>query len=76
MDVIRHMEHVVEVAGPQAAAIGSDFDGTFMMPRGLEDATKIPRIAEALLKKGMPEAQVRGIMGENGVRVLKRLLSS
>ena len=35
---------------------------------GLEDCSKLPAIAEALLRRGWKEADVRGVMGENFLR--------
>jgi membrane dipeptidase len=40
------------------------------MPFGMEDATKLPQITEALLRKGYSEDDVRKILGENTLRVM------
>ena len=49
--------------------LGSDFDGA-NMPYGMEDATKLPKITDALLKKGYSEGDVKKILGENTLRVM------
>jgi len=49
--------------------LGSDFDGA-NMPYGMEDASKLPQITEALLRKGYSEGDVRKILGENTLRVM------
>ena len=49
--------------------LGSDFDGA-NMPYGMEDATKLPKITDALLKKGYSEDDVKKILGENTLRVM------
>ena len=49
--------------------LGSDFDGA-NMPYGMEDASKLPKITEALLHKGYSEGDVRKILGENTLRVM------
>jgi len=49
--------------------LGSDFDGA-NMPYGMEDATKLPAITEALLQKGYSEGDVKKILGENTLRVM------
>jgi len=36
----------------------------------MEDATKLPKITEALLKKGYSEGDVKKILGENTLRVM------
>ena len=67
--IIEHIEHAVRVAGIDHVGLGSDFDGA-NMPFGMEDATKLPKITEALLQKGYSEGDVRKILGENTLRVM------
>jgi len=43
------------------------------MPVGMEDATQVPKITEALLRKGYTERQVRNILGENLLRLMERV---
>jgi membrane dipeptidase len=67
--IIEHIDHAVRVAGADHVGLGSDFDGA-NMPYGMEDASKLPLITEALLKKGYSESDVRKILGENTLRVM------
>jgi membrane dipeptidase len=67
--IIEHIDHAVKVAGVEHVGLGSDFDGA-NMPYGMEDATKLPAITEALLKEGYSEDDVRKILGENTLRVM------
>ena len=67
--IIEHIDHAVKVAGIDHVGLGSDFDGA-NMPFGMEDATKLPKITEALLQKGYSEGDVRKILGENTLRVM------
>jgi membrane dipeptidase len=67
--IIEHIDHAVKVAGADHVGLGSDFDGA-NMPYGMEDATKLPLITDALLKKGYSESDVRKILGENTLRVM------
>lgn len=67
--IIEHIDHAVKVAGAEHVGLGSDFDGA-NMPYGMEDATKLPMITEALLNKGYSESDVRKILGENTLRVM------
>jgi membrane dipeptidase len=67
--IIEHLEHAVKVAGVDHVGLGSDFDGA-NMPYGMEDATKLPKITEALLQKGYSEGDVKKILGENTLRVM------
>jgi len=41
------------------------------MPLGMEDASKLPKITDALLKKGYSEADVEKILGGNILRVME-----
>jgi membrane dipeptidase len=67
--IIEHIDHAVKVAGVDHVGLGSDFDGA-NMPYGMEDATKLPTITEALLQKGYSEGDVKKILGENTLRVM------
>src|SRR6266478_5511335 len=67
--IIEHIDHAVKAAGVDHVGLGSDFDGA-NMPYGMEDATKLPAITEALLKKGYSEGDVKKILGENTLRVM------
>jgi membrane dipeptidase len=67
--IIEHIDHAVKLAGAEHVGLGSDFDGA-MMPFGMEDASKLPKITEALLQKGYSEGDVRKILGENTLRVM------
>ena len=67
--IIEHIDHAVKVAGVEHVGLGSDFDGA-NMPYGMEDATKLPKITEALLKRGYSEGDVKKILGENTLRVM------
>src|SRR5712691_4076280 len=67
--IIEHIDRAVKVAGIGHVGLGSDFDGA-NMPYGMEDATKLPYITEALLKKGYSEGDVKKILGENTLRVM------
>ncbi len=67
--IIEHINHAVKVGGVEHVGLGSDFDGA-NMPYGMEDASKLPQITEALLRKGYSEGDVRKILGENTLRVM------
>jgi membrane dipeptidase len=38
----------------------------------MEDCTKLPKITEALLRKGYSEGDIRKILGENTLRVMEQ----
>jgi membrane dipeptidase len=67
--IIDHIVHAVKIAGIDHVGIGSDFDGA-NMPFGMDDASKLPKITEALLRKGYSEGDVKKILGENTLRLM------
>jgi membrane dipeptidase len=67
--IIEHIDHAVKIAGIDHVGLGSDFDGA-NMPFGMEDASKLPQITNALLEKGYSEGDVKKILGENTLRVM------
>ncbi|HWQ35751.1 MAG TPA: dipeptidase [Blastocatellia bacterium] len=67
--IVEHIDHAVKLVGADHVGLGSDFDGG-SMPVGMEDCTHLPKITEALLRKGYSEADIRKILGENTVRLL------
>ena len=70
--IVDHIEHAVKVAGADHVGLGSDFDGA-TMPLGMEDASKLPKITDALLKKGYADADVEKILGGNILRVMEQV---
>jgi len=68
--IIEHIDHVTKLVGPDHVGLGSDFDGAWM-PDGMEDCSKLPRITEALLRKGYSEEDIRKILGGNLLRVME-----
>ena len=67
--IIEHIDHAVRVAGIDHVGLGSDFDGA-NMPYGMEDASMLPKITEALLSKGYSDGDVKKILGENTLRLM------
>jgi membrane dipeptidase len=70
--IIDHIDHAVKVAGVDHVGLGSDFDGA-VMPLGMEDVSKLPRITDTLLKKGYSEQDVEKILGGNLLRVMEQV---
>lgn len=64
-DVLRHIDHIVEVGGINACAIGSDFDGMTEYPPQLHCSADLPKLISALLSAGYREEEVRRIAYQN-----------
>ena len=70
-DVMRHIDHIVEVAGIDHVGLGGDFDGVDTLPVGLEDVSTYPKITQLLLDRGYPPEEIRKILGQNLMRVMR-----
>jgi membrane dipeptidase len=70
-DVVDHIEHIARVAGVDHVGLGSDFDGVGMLPEGLDDVADYPGLTAELLARGWSERDVRKVLGENALRVLR-----
>ena len=66
--VVDHIDHIVQLVGPDFAALGSDFDGGGTV---LGDATELPLITEGLLRRGYREEDIEKILGLNHLRVIR-----
>ena len=69
--VADHIDHIRDVAGIDHIGIGSDYDGTSSLPVGLEDVSTYPNLVVELLHRGYGDDEVRKILGENLLRVLR-----
>jgi membrane dipeptidase len=70
-DIVRHIDHVLKIAGIDAVGIGSDFDGVECVPTGMEDVSKFPNLTRALLEKGYTAEMIRKIYGGNVLRMMR-----
>ncbi len=76
--VVDAIEIVCEIAGDTYhVGIGTDFDGGFgaeAVPAELDTVADLPRLGEALERRGFAVADVEAVMGGNWLRVLRRCL--
>ncbi|MDQ2797538.1 MAG: dipeptidase, partial [Actinomycetota bacterium] len=70
-DVVRHVEHVRDVAGIDHVGLGGDYDGTDTMPVGMEDVSGYPRLLDALAERGWSDEDLAKLAHRNTVRVLR-----
>jgi membrane dipeptidase len=73
-DVVAHVDHAVKVAGIDHVGIGSDYDGIDSVPKGMEDISKMPKLAAALKKKGYSDADIQKIWSGNVLRVMREAI--
>ena len=73
-DVAEHIEYLVKIVGVDYVGLGSDFDGTKVLPLGLEGIDKVPNITEEMLNRGYKTEEIKKILGENWLRVFKNVV--
>lgn len=62
----------VDLLGEDHVALGSDYDGSV---ETAFDSSELPALTSALIDAGLNEAQIRKVMGENMIRVLRARLN-
>ncbi|SEQ99769.1 dipeptidase [Thalassovita taeanensis] len=62
----------IAAVGEDHVSLGSDFDGSV---ETAFDTSELPALTQALLDAGLSEAQIRKVMGENMLRVLRARLN-
>jgi len=72
--VIDHIDHIVDLVGPDHVGLGSDYDGIPSTPRGLEDVTKMPDITRELVKREYSREDIQKILGGNHLRLFKKVI--
>ncbi len=70
-EIAKAIRYAVNVAGIEHVGIGSDFDGSTTVPF---DSTGLVQVTDALLREGFSPSEIRLIMGENSLRVLRETL--
>ncbi|MCD6291506.1 MAG: dipeptidase [Anaerolineae bacterium] len=72
--LLDHIDHMVQVMGPDHVALGSDFDGfSAPPPRGLSSVVDLPKITAGLITRGYPPEDVQKIIGGNWLRVFRQV---
>ena len=64
-DLLDHVDHFIDVAGPGHVGLGADFDGIPAEPVGMQDVTALPRLTAGMLERGHSPETVRAVLGEN-----------
>lgn len=72
--IVNHIDHIVQLAGIDHVAFGSDFDGVNgMLPKGLENPSQYPNLIYRLLKRGYTESDIEKICYKNLFRVWREV---
>jgi len=70
--IAAHVEHMIDVGGEEAAAIGSDFDGLIVAPADLRTVSRLPVLVQHMLDRGFSTDRVARVMGANYLAVVAR----
>ena len=62
------MKHVRDLVGIQFVALGSDYDGATTVRF---DTSQLVQVTQALIDEGFTTAEIRAVMGENALRVIR-----
>ncbi|MBW2278505.1 MAG: membrane dipeptidase, partial [Deltaproteobacteria bacterium] len=68
--VVAHVLHARRIGAVEAIALGTDFGG-IKPPAGLEDVAALPAFTDALRAEGLSDAEIRGVLGDNALRVIE-----
>ena len=66
--LLDHVDHAIEVAGPEHVGLGSDFDGGGTV---IPHAGEYPRLTAGMAARGHDEQVIRGVLGLNYLRVFR-----
>ncbi|MCK5438583.1 MAG: dipeptidase [Gemmatimonadetes bacterium] len=73
--IVDHLERIIEVAGVEHAALGSDMDGVPRLPAGFSGVEDLPLIGAELERRGQTGQNLRKILGGNWLRVLDTVVN-
>lgn len=66
-----HIDYIVKMIGVDHVGLGSDFDGINSTPQLLNGVNDFPLITKELLARGYSKKDIKKILGENFLRLLK-----
>lgn len=72
-DIITHIRHIINIAGNDSIALGSDYDGIGNVTE-FGDISGIPIFIHALKKEGFTEKTIDKFLSGNIIRVMKDVL--
>jgi len=69
-DLFVHLDHLLDLIGPDHVGIGLDWDGGGGVV-GLDDVSDLPKITAWLLRRGLGEEEIGNIWSGNVLRVMR-----
>jgi len=74
-DVVKHIEHYMEIGGENTVCLGCDLDGIGSMPVGIETVSDITKIAEKLAQNNYTDRLIEKIFYANARNFVKLWLN-
>ena len=71
--IVDHMDYIISLIGDDHVGLGSDYDCISIVPRGIEDVSKMPEITRIMLERGYSEERIKKILGGNFMRVFREV---
>jgi len=71
--VVDHIEHIINIGGEDCPAIGSDFDGMIMPPKGLESCLDLPKLSQEMLNRKWSHTRIQKVLGKNFLNSFSQL---
>ena len=72
-DIVNHIDHMCQLGAYKHVGFGSDFDGIEVRPRDCRSPADVPKILDALRRRGYSEEAVEDIAGRNFLDYYRRL---
>ena len=63
--IVEHIEHVLNIGGSHACAIGTDFDGAIIPPLGFRDGLMYPKLVQCMLDRHHSPQMIERVLGLN-----------
>lgn len=70
--MIKHMKHIINVAGVEALVLGTDFDG-ISSALEIENIGEIQRLISAMESAGFSTVEIENITHKNGLRIIREV---
>jgi membrane dipeptidase len=71
--VVDHIDYIVNLVGPNYVGLGSDFDGVYGLPQGLDDCSMVPNITKEMVARGYSRENIEKILGGNFMRIFRQV---
>lgn len=70
--ILRHLDHYLELGGEKSLCLGCDFDGVETLPGGIRNGAGLLGLADAMLAHGFGKALTEAIFYENAAAFFER----